>query len=1483
MKRFFSIMLIFLLTFTSIFSSVPFASAESVDDPVYADGEYTLPFEVWKADQDSKSVAADYLVTPAKLIVENGVYTVEATLKNDSWWQYFKVASGSDFVDVQKVSTNEEADTSVVRFNVEDLTTILDAKIHVIVTGIPGFTYDNKYDIRFKFDPSGIPFAPEPTPEEPTEPEQEPATPTEPGGTEDDPAGPVEEPGNPNEEPTETEDPVDSEQPATEEPQDETAAKYADGEYVLPFVVWKADQDGASVADGYLEKPAKLIVENGVYTVEATLKNDSWWQYFKVASGDDFVDVEKVSTDAGKDTSVVRFNVEDLTSVLDAKIHVIVTGIPGFTYDNKYDIRFKFDPSEIPFASEEEPEGETPGTEEPTDPAEENPGSEDPQDKDDEEIAKYKDGEYELPFDVLKADQDVVSVANSYLEQPGKLIVKNGVYTVEATLKNDSWWQYFKVASGDDFVDVEKVSTDAEKDTSVVRFNVEDLTSVLDAKIHVIVTGIPGFTYDNKYDIRFKFDPSGIPFASEEETPGTEDPEDPEIPVLDITDGDYTIEFDALHATEDKASAMARYLEKVAQLSVKEGKTLLTLTVKDHKTVTGFQVENNGELVEPIDQIIDEAANTREIIFDLEELASIVNARVQYTAGAHSGDQPLRLSFNDESLTEVVKEEPEEETPGTEDPTDPEIPVLDIADGDYTIELSALHATEDKPSGMASYLKESAFLSVKEGKTFLTLTLNKQATITGFQVENNGELIQPIKEVINEETNTREIEFELDELASIINARVQYTVGAHVGDQPLRLSFDEASLTKVIPVIELANGDYTIELSALHATEDKPSGMASYLKESAFLSVKEGKTFLTLTLNKQATITGFQVENNGELIQPIKEVINEETNTREIEFELDELASIINARVQYTVGAHAGDQPLRLSFNEGSLTEVVKEEPQEEPELEEGKLYSVNLKIEGIDEETREIIENHLNKDVLVSLKDGVRNVTLTLENQDKIESIQYEVDGEFVEAKVVDTNEELNTRTVSLTVDKLTSNVKVKLRIANNAAPQLFSLLAFNLLSNDTNEYEFNLSFDVETMKETDPAEETPGNEDPQDEDEKTLGKYKDGEYELPFAVWQADKDDKSVAADYLVSPAKLVIENGEYTVEATLKNASWWQYFKVASGEDFIDVTEVSRDGATDTSVVQFKVNELDQILQAKIHVIVTGIPGFTYDNKYDIRLKFDTSGLPLTAEDPTEETPGTEDPTDPKEETPGTEDPTELEEEKPGTEDPQGKEEEKELAKYKAGVYELPFVVWQADKDEVSVADSYLEKPAKLIIENGVYTIETTLKNSSWWQYFKVASGEGFIDVTEVSKDAATDTSVVRFTVQDLDEILQAKIHVIVTGIPGFTYDNKYDIRFKFDTSALPLSDGSKGENNNGKSENGNNNGQNGGNNNDDDQLPNFDRNKDGNVTTDQNNKNSENKGNTNPKTADTGKIFLFTLLLVGSLIPLAMRMRKKFVSN
>ena len=120
-----------------------------------------------------------------------------------------------------------------------------------------------------------------------------------------------------------------------------SAAGLEDGEYRVTYSVLKADSDSASMADGYFNKPAKLIVENGVITTQIGL-NTSAITEFEV-NGKPVT----VLSENGE-SSTVQFQVNNLNNPTNGEIHVIVS---EQNYDHWYTIRMSFDENTIEMLS----------------------------------------------------------------------------------------------------------------------------------------------------------------------------------------------------------------------------------------------------------------------------------------------------------------------------------------------------------------------------------------------------------------------------------------------------------------------------------------------------------------------------------------------------------------------------------------------------------------------------------------------------------------------------------------------------------------------------------------------------------------------------------------------------------------------------------------------------------------------------------------------------------------------------------------------------------------------------------------------------------------------------------------------------------------------------------------------------------------------------------------------------------------------------
>ncbi|HDR6308754.1 TPA: heme uptake protein IsdC [Bacillus cereus] len=123
-------------------------------------------------------------------------------------------------------------------------------------------------------------------------------------------------------------------------PYGKVSAQLADGTYDINYVIQKAENASASMANDYFEKPAKLVVKNGEMRVQIPMNHSAWITEFKAPENGNFVDAKVVSKDESADKRTVEFKIDDLSKPAAAKIHVVV---PNVNYDHNYTIRFAFD------------------------------------------------------------------------------------------------------------------------------------------------------------------------------------------------------------------------------------------------------------------------------------------------------------------------------------------------------------------------------------------------------------------------------------------------------------------------------------------------------------------------------------------------------------------------------------------------------------------------------------------------------------------------------------------------------------------------------------------------------------------------------------------------------------------------------------------------------------------------------------------------------------------------------------------------------------------------------------------------------------------------------------------------------------------------------------------------------------------------------------------------------------------------------------
>lgn len=116
---------------------------------------------------------------------------------------------------------------------------------------------------------------------------------------------------------------------------------------------------------------------------------------------------------------------------------------------------------------------------------------------------------------------------------------------------------------------------------------------------------------------------------------------------------------------------------------------------------------------------------------------------------------------------------------------------------------------------------------------------------------------------------------------------------------------------------------------------------------------------------------------------------------------------------------------------------------------------------------------------------------------------------------------------------------------------------------------------------------------------------------------------------------------------------------------------------------------------------------------------------------------------------------------------------------------GQYSAQYVVLKANNNSTSTANSYFEKPAKLVIKNGKIKAQVTLNNSSWIKSFKTLDQGVYKDAKVISTNSSANKRTVEFNVSSLAEVVPAKVSVTV---PVIGYTGNYDIRLKFDPASV-----------------------------------------------------------------------------------------------
>ncbi|MCP3780315.1 NEAT domain-containing protein [Paenibacillus sp. MZ03-122A] len=1081
-----------------------------------------------------------------------------------------------------------------------------------------------------------------------------------------------------------------------------TDATYADGEYLIDYKPLRKTVSGSTRDSSFKTNytyPGDLIIKNGKYHFSFKFAESQGLSKFLVEQNGETVPA-KIEVDSGKTSGTVSFDVYDFHQNVNTEFGFNSSSPWYVDTDPDRSVKewIEFDPSSLRLKNSTENPTVPPVTPPVTPP---NTG---------EKLA-------DLDFTLLKDESNEKSMMDGYTEKPGSLIERGGKRYVQFILKNSKQIDGFKVEQNGVLTDTSVVSEDQTANTRMIEFEVKELPAKLNAWVSI---NWPELGYVNTYNVDLQL--ASVPVPS------------------DLADGTYSINFNALHATKDQASAMAQYLLSPATLTVSKGQKEVSFTIKDSTTVTEFKTEQNGTLTDADIVSEDKAANTRVVKFKVADLDAILNAQVHvsttYPGGVYEMDHKLRLQFDKNSITGN----------GTSPETSSNLDFTLLKDG--TNEKSMMDGYTEKPGALIE----------RNGKKYVRFTLKNSKQIDGFKVEQNEVLTNTAVVSENQTANTRVIEFEVKEVPAKLNAwvSINWPELNYVETYNVDLQLGTATSpvdpgTPGTPGKVLADGTYAIHFDALHATKDQKSAMAQYLLSPATLTALKGKYEASFTIKDSATVTEFKTEQNGTLTDT--DIVSEDknANTRVVKFKVADLDAILNAQVHvsttYPGGVYEMDHKLRLQFDRSSIA-VKGTDGGTTPVTENGR-YSIDFSVLKNGSNEISVMDGYMQKPATLLKQSGKNVIQIKMDKSSWIKT--FKVNG--AEAPVVEQSTSADTRTVQFEVPNLSDKVTVNTHV-------IVPGLDLGGIPYD-HVYDVQFQFEPATIRSFVEPSST-GATDPIVK--LDFDKLVNGKYALKFSIVLSDGStavDSPVQRFITDESAQLVVEGDKRFVGLKLQNSNEVKALRVwdnASG-DYRDAEVTQEDAASNTKHVRFSVNDFKNNVKGQLVVyeapkVASATPMvFKTEDRvekvYDFEFKFDTSNVSYHNQTKAEEVE-------------------------------QGKNN---LAD---GEYTANFRVLANGTDKDSLVAPFVQNLAKLIVKDGKVQAHVTVTDNQALKLFQTDFEGRYANPTIVASDTKGDTHTIAFEVPDLDKKLSVYTQVYLPE--KYILNEKFGGQIQFDRASL-----------------------------------------------------------------------------------------------
>src|SRR5690625_637305 len=548
--------------------------------------------------------------------------------------------------------------------------------------------------------------------------------------------------------------------------------------------------------------------------------------------------------------------------------------------------------------------------------------------------------------------------------------------------------------------------------------------------------------------------------------------------------------------------------------------------------------------------------------------------------------------------------------------------------------------------------------------------------------------------------------------------------------------------------------------------------------------------------------------------------------------------------------------------------------------------YGITAKAMHEDKDEASGAAGFINEEAVLSIKDGKAQLTITVPKTDGAEITGLQVEGQ---EPVVNEGQDAKDMTYELTNLKSELNAQVQYEVPlfglDHDVPFRFILEGLDDLPVKEEEATEPEDDDTDGVEEdndkgnNDSEEGTEPEEEPEQDSEDSVIKLDKGYYTIDASYLRDDNDNKSSMANYLESPVFLEVKDGKVFATITISEDETVTKMQVEGKNAVNKVVDGKKRHET------FELDQLDSIINAYVEYQAP-FQGDVFEGNADFRISFDKDSVEKSKKSLK---PGIDAEQDADKDSDKNKDGDKSDEKDNGKQesdqnkDNKGTKQEKksdQLVPDKA--YEINYTIMHEDGNKPSISDEFFKKPAKLFEKDGKTYLQMTIMNGD--MISELSNKYGNAVIVEKNDDGSI---VVQLRVNDnlSDMLLDMHVKVPAGAIPGFPgYDEDHAAILVFDKDSMKEIDvgNSKlvaSDNENGPTVKGTGNGDQLGSKGDENdktpKKPEFGSN-------DDNGSNGSNGNKAqNPKTGDTSGILLYTLLLLGSALPLVAKLRRRFI--